>query len=112
MRKEIGLKPRILLVDDEPNVLSALARQLHPLYQVSLTPSPEEGLLLLEREGPFAVVLSDMRMPKMDGATFLKHVRERSPDTIRLLLTGHADLESAIAAVNEGQVFRFLTKPC
>ncbi|MGE5708101.1 MAG: response regulator [Bacteroidota bacterium] len=93
-------------------MLSALARQLHPLYQVSLTPSPEEGLVLLEREGPFSVVLSDMRMPKMDGATFLKHVRERSPDTVRLLLTGHADLESAIAAVNEGQVFRFLTKPC
>jgi DNA-binding NarL/FixJ family response regulator len=70
------------------------------------------GLEILKNKGPFAVVVSDMRMPGMDGATFLARVRVESPDSVRMLLTGYADVESAIAAVNEGQIFRFLAKPC
>jgi DNA-binding NarL/FixJ family response regulator len=70
------------------------------------------GLDILDREGPCAIVISDMRMPNMDGATFLGQVRLRYPDTIRVLLTGHSDIEAAIAAINEGQIFRFLNKPC
>lgn len=71
-----------------------------------------EGLKMLQVKAPMAVVLSDMRMPGMDGAAFLARVREVAPDTCRMLLTGHADVKAAIAAVNQGQIFRFLTKPC
>ncbi len=103
---------RILCVDDEPNVLEGLTRTLGFDFEVHTTESGKTGLVVLEREGPFPVVVSDMRMPEMDGATFLKHVREKAPDTTRVLLTGQADIDSAISAVNEGQIFRFLTKPC
>ena len=62
--------------------------------------------------GPFAVVVADMRMPGMDGVEFLQHVKEMSPDTVRIMLTGNADMQTAIDAVNKGNIFRFLTKPC
>lgn len=105
-------KPRILCVDDEPSVLEGLALQLRRLYDVRTATSPKAALEELSRSGPFQAVLSDMRMPGGSGADFLAQVRARWPGTIRLLLTGQADVESAIEAVNEGQVFRFLTKPC
>jgi response regulator RpfG family c-di-GMP phosphodiesterase len=85
---------------------------LHRNYRVSTATSGQAGLEIVKREPPPAVVMSDMRMPEMDGAAFLAQVREYAPNTVRLLLTGQADLNSAIAAVNQGQVFRFLTKPC
>ncbi|MEX2572082.1 MAG: HD domain-containing phosphohydrolase [Gemmatimonadota bacterium] len=105
--------PRVLLVDDEPNVLASLRRYLGRVFDVTAVSGPQEGLAAIEEadEG-FAVIVSDLKMPVMDGITFLTHARERSPDTVRVLLTGHADLHSAIAAVNEGSIFRFLTKPC
>lgn len=103
---------RILCVDDEANVLEGLRLHLERHYRVSTATSGVEALGLLDREGPYAVVISDMRMPAMDGAAFLGEVRQRFPGTVRLLLTGHADVNSAVAAVNEGQIFRFLTKPC
>lgn len=102
---------RVLFVDDEPNVLAGFERQLRKRYEMETAPSGAEGLVALARE-PFAVVVSDMRMPGMDGAQFLARARERHPDTVRLLLTGYADLRSAIEAVNQGHIFRFLTKPC
>lgn len=105
-------KPRILCVDDEPNVLEGLRLTLGRKHQVLIATSGAEGLEILEREGPVEVVLSDMRMPGMNGAEFLSRVREVAPDTTRMLLTGQTDLESAIDAVNRGQIFRFLTKPC
>lgn len=105
-------RPKVLCVDDEPNVLEGLKLHLRRHYDVQIASGGQMALELLEREGPFALVLSDMRMPGMDGATLLGQVRRRSPDTTRMLLTGQADLDSAIAAVNEGQLFRFLTKPC
>ena len=104
--------PRLLLVDDEPAVLDGLRRQLRRLYAVSVAVGAAQALEILENDGPFAVVVSDMRMPGMDGAAFLSEVRRRYPDTTRLLLTGQADTESAVSAVNDGQVFRFLIKPC
>jgi response regulator RpfG family c-di-GMP phosphodiesterase len=102
----------VLCVDDEPHVIGGLALQLRRSYDVTSAHSGAEGLDMLQRKGPFAVVLSDMRMPGMDGAAFLAHARQVAPEAIRILLTGQADLASAIAAVNEGQIFRFLTKPC
>ncbi|HRD66349.1 MAG TPA: response regulator [Candidatus Competibacter sp.] len=105
-------RPKVLCVDDEPNVLEGLKLHLRRHYEVQTAGGGQMALELLEREGPFAVVLSDMRMPGMNGAALLGQVRRRYPDTTRMLLTGQADLDSAIAVVNEGQLFRFLTKPC
>ena len=102
----------ILCVDDEPKVLEGLVLNLRRHYRVSTAGNGQAGLAVVDGSDPPAVVVSDMRMPEMDGAAFLSQVKERSPDTVRLLLTGQADLDSAIAAVNHGQVFRFLTKPC
>ena len=108
----ISMRPRILFVDDEPHVLDALRRQLRDSFIVQTAQSGAAGLALLESEDPFSVIVSDMQMPGMNGATFLRHARERSPDSVRLLLTGHADVDAAIDAVNDGHVFRFLRKPC
>ena len=105
-------RPRVLCVDDEPQVLEGLALNLRRHYEVHVAGSGAEGLQRLEQDGPFAVVLSDMRMPGMTGAVFLAHVRQRAPDSVRLLLTGHAELDAAIAAINTGHIFRFLAKPC
>jgi response regulator RpfG family c-di-GMP phosphodiesterase len=105
-------RPKILCVDDEPRVLDGLSLQLGRHYQVSTAPNGQAGLEVLSSKGPFAVVISDMRMPGMDGAVFLARVRLEAPDAVRMLLTGYSDVESAIAAVNEGQIFRFLAKPC
>lgn len=105
-------RPRILFVDDEPAVLEALAVNLYRAFDVVTATSGATGLEYLRAESDFAVVVSDMRMPKMDGATFLALALDASPDTTRILLTGHSDLEAAIKVVNHGQVFRFLTKPC
>ena len=104
--------PRLLCVDDEPNVLDGLARQLRRQFAITTATSGRAGLELIATADPFAVVVSDMRMPGMDGAAFLRRVREVAPDTTRVLLTGQADLDAAIAAVNEACIFRFLTKPC
>jgi CheY-like chemotaxis protein len=104
--------PRLLIVDDDPAVLEALALNLRRSFDVVTATSGADGLEYLQAESDFAVVVSDMRMPKMDGATFLAQAREVAPDAVRVLLTGQADLDAAIKAVNQGQIFRFLTKPC
>jgi response regulator RpfG family c-di-GMP phosphodiesterase len=103
---------RILFVDDEPNVLSAIKRQLANKFRIDTATAPQEALKAVAQNGSYAVVVSDLRMPVMDGIQFLSKVRDMSPDTIRMMLTGNADLNTAIKAVNEGSVFRFLTKPC
>lgn len=105
-------KLRILCIDDEPQILEGLLLHLRRHYEVSSATSGAEGLALLARHPDIAVVMSDMRMPGMDGATFLAEARQVAPDTVRLLLTGQADIASAISAINNGQIFRFLTKPC
>lgn len=102
---------RILCVDDESHVLDALARILRRQFDVTVAVGGEAGLAAMEGAEPFAVVMSDQRMPEMDGVTFLSRVRELAPDSVRILLTGYADTAAAIRAVNEGAVFRFLTKP-
>lgn len=105
-------RPRILCLDDEPALLEGVERSLRKRYDVITSTNGQQALEIMAARGPFAVVISDMRMPMMSGAVFLQRARELHPDTVRILLTGHSDMESAIAAVNNGQIFRFLTKPC
>jgi response regulator RpfG family c-di-GMP phosphodiesterase len=114
-RKEFDMadvRPRILCVDDEENVLEGLTRTLRSLYSVETAVGGTKGLEVLKSKGPFAVILSDLRMPNMTGVEFLYHARRFAPDTVRVLLTGQGDFEAAIGAVNDGNIFRFLTKPC
>ena len=103
---------KILFVDDEQTILKTIDRALQKKFNLSLAASAEEGLACIHNEGPFAVVVSDFQMPKMDGAAFLAEVSRISPDTVRIMLTGCAELETTIRAVNEGNIFRFLSKPC
>jgi response regulator RpfG family c-di-GMP phosphodiesterase len=106
------MSERILFVDDEPNVLEGIQRTLRKYVEIQTAPSGAEGLNLLRSMGPFALVVSDMRMPNMNGVQFLASVRERDPDTVRMILSGQSDLQATIAAVNEGHIYRFLNKPC
>lgn len=107
----LKVAPRILCVDDEPNILASLRRLFRSQgYQVLTAESGMEGLQKLENES-VDIVISDMRMPEMDGARFLECVRERWPDTLRLLLTGYADIQSILAAINRGEIYRYITKP-
>lgn len=102
----------ILCVDDEPRIVESLALHLRRDYQVLAANGGNSALQVLKDKGAPAVIISDMRMPGMDGATLLKHVKQLYPDTTRILLTGETGRDAAIAAVNEGQIFRFLAKPC
>lgn len=106
------MNEKILFVDDESSVLDGYRRILRQEFSMSTALSGEQGLATIKATGPYAVVISDMRMPGMNGAEFLAQVRQRAPESVRILLTGHADLDSAIDAVNRGNIFRFLTKPC
>lgn len=103
--------PVILCVDDEPNILSSLRRLFRPRgFQILVADSGKAGLAVLEAE-PVDLVISDMRMPEMDGAQFLEQVRQKWPDTVRLLLTGHSDVAAIIDAINRGEIYRYITKP-
>ncbi|MEQ1758701.1 MAG: HD domain-containing phosphohydrolase [Vicinamibacterales bacterium] len=109
---ETATQPVIICVDDEPQILAGLSLHLGRRFQVHTATSGTEALKVMASHPDAAVVMSDMRMPFMDGAHFLQRAREMAPDTVRLLLTGQSDLNSAIAAINQGHIFRFLTKPC
>lgn len=103
---------RILCVDDEPRVLEGLERTLFDYFEVTTESNPLRALDVLAAGPPFAVILSDMRMPVLDGAGLLARARALAPNTSRILLTGQAEVNSAVAAVNQGQILRFLWKPC
>ena len=104
--------PRVLCVNDDPNVLKALQLHLERFCTVEIASNGPEALEKMARSAPFAVVISDLHMPAMDGTTFLGLVRQRFGDSVRILLSGRADLKAAIAAVNEGRIFHFLVKLC
>lgn len=106
------MKPKILLVDDEENVLSAYGRVLRAKFALDTALGAEAAQACMSSQGPYAVVVSDMRMPGMDGVAFLAWAMEEHPDTVRIMLTGNADQGTAMEAVNKGAIFRFLTKPC
>ena len=103
---------KILLVDDDSNVLEGYQRSLSREFQLETALGGQEALALAAQNGPYAVVVSDMRMPGMDGIHVLTSIKARWPDTIRVMLTGNADVQTAIDAINEGNIFRFLNKPC
>jgi ActR/RegA family two-component response regulator len=103
---------KILLVDDDPLILEGHKRSLSREFLLETALGPVQALKLVTDNGPYALVVSDMRMPEMDGIHFLTQVKSVSPDTVRVMLTGYADIETAMSAINEGNIFRFLTKPC
>ncbi len=105
------MSEKVLFVDDNENVLSALRRQLRNKYDIYTALSAKEGIQIIQRDGPFAVVVSDLKMPEMDGLSFLKALRKHDPECMRIMLTGYADQSTAMAATNEGKVFRILNKP-
>ena len=102
---------KILFVDDDANLLASCERNLRRRFQVETAEGGQLGLDKLAAHGPYAVVVSDMQMPGMNGIQFLSAVKERAPDTVRIMLTGNADVEVATGVVNQGNIFRFLTKP-
>ncbi len=103
---------KILCVDDEASILSAYQRTLRKLVDIDIAEGGEDGLRALAAGGPYSVIISDMNMPGMNGIQFLAKARELAPDSVRMMLTGANDLGTAMSAVNEGNIFRFLTKPC
>lgn len=106
------ISEKILLIDDDRNIVQAIQRHLRKYFHIEVAISGDQGLLVLKSRGPFAVVVSDMKMAKMDGAQFLSRVKQLSPDTIRIILTGHANAQAISNAVNDAGVYRLLTKPC
>jgi response regulator RpfG family c-di-GMP phosphodiesterase len=106
------MKPKVLLVDDETNVLQAYTRVLRLRFALETAEGGEQALAMLGERGPYAVIVSDMRMPGMDGVELLSRAQVQFPDTVRVMLTGNADQHTAIEAVNQGAIFRFLNKPC
>lgn len=103
---------KILFVDDDENLLAAFQRNFRRRFVFDTAPGGPEGLELLRTAGPYAVIVADMRMPGMDGVEFLEQARPLAPGAVRIMLTGNADQQTAVDAVNRGQVFRFLNKPC
>lgn len=106
------MNEKVLLVDDDPNVLQAYKRRLRKRFDVETALCSEEGVTAVNFLGPFAVVISDMKMPRENGAEFLAKIFATEPDSVRIMLTGNADQQAAADAVNVGRVFRFLNKPC
>ncbi len=103
---------KVLVVDDDPRILESYQRVLRKRFSLDTAASGREALEMVSRYGPYAVVVSDMRMPEMSGLDLLMRIREQAPDTVRIMLTGNADQQTAVDAVNRGNVFRFLHKPC
>ena len=108
------MSDKILFVDDEPGVLEGYRRLLHKEFSVETAVGAQDGLTAIAaaQEDAYAVIVSDMRMPEMNGVQFLSRVRTISADSVRIALTGYADIQTASNAVNEGSIFRFLIKPC
>jgi response regulator RpfG family c-di-GMP phosphodiesterase len=103
---------KVLLVDDEEHVLHGYHRVLHRSFKLEVAMGGVQALQALEHHGPFAVIVADMRMPGMTGLDLLQEVMRLAPEPTRIMLTGNLDLQTAMDAVNQGRVFRFLTKPC
>jgi response regulator RpfG family c-di-GMP phosphodiesterase len=106
------MSTEILFVDDDPGILAGFQRSLRKDFKVDTAEGGAAALALIRSRSPYAVVVADMRMPGMNGVEFLVELEKTSPDTVRMMLTGNADQKTARDAVNQGHIFRFLTKPC
>lgn len=106
------MNKKVLFIDDEENILHAYKLALRKSFKVSTALGGEAGLEKLVADGPFAAVISDLKMPGMNGIEVLSRAKDIAPDTVRVMLTGFADMNTAIDAINNGNIFRFLTKPC
>jgi response regulator RpfG family c-di-GMP phosphodiesterase len=106
------MENKILFVDDDANILSGFRRQLHGKYTIHTADSGVNGLEAIKKDGPFDVVVSDYKMPSMTGSEFLENVRTTAPDTVRIMLSGQADMQELVDVINKGNIFRFLNKPC
>lgn len=106
------MNEKVLFVDDEPNVLQSIQRGLRKQFDVHTAEGGEAAIELLRNGDQFAVIVSDMRMPGMNGVELLSEAKKLCPDTVRMMLTGNADQQTAVDAVNHGDIFRFLNKPC
>ncbi|MEG4119377.1 SpoIIE family protein phosphatase [Microcoleus sp. N9_B4] len=111
MSRGDGSKLKLMVVDDEPDNLDLLYRTFRRDFQVYKADSALSALEVLDEQGEMAVIISDQRMPEMNGTEFLGKTVERFPDTIRILLTGYTDVEDLVEAINSGQVFKYITKP-
>jgi len=103
---------KVLLVDDDNNILAGYRRSLSREFLVETALGGRQALKLAAENGPYAVVMADMRMPEMVGLQLLNSIKAEWPDTVRIVLTGYADMDAAIQALNENTIFRFLNKPC
>ena len=104
---------KVLVVDDEESILKGIKLNLGRTFDITLAIGPNEALQAFKEDGPFEVVVSDMRMPGMDGATMLRTIKEANPEVMTILLTGHADFEfGGSQALQSGMLFRILNKPC
>ncbi|MEP0765697.1 MAG: response regulator [Fimbriimonadia bacterium] len=106
------MSDKVLCVDDDPSITDGYQRALRKRVSMDTANDGEQALQMLADSGPYAVIVSDLKMPGMDGVQLLSRAKEVSPETVRIMLTGFADLQTAIAAVDQGNVFRLLTKPC
>lgn len=106
------MSTRILFVDDDESILAAFQRTLRKQFEIEVAAGADLALAKLDSASPYAIVVADMQMPDRDGIELLKEIEQRSPDTVRMMLTGNADQKTAVQAVNEGHIFRFLNKPC
>ncbi len=106
------MKPKVLFVDDEPNIIHSYSRGLRKDWELVTALSGEEALQAIDQHGPFPVIVADFNMPRMDGIAFLARTITLSPESVRMMLTGEGDFHIATKAVNEGNIFRFITKPC
>lgn len=106
------MSEKVLFVDDDQNILASYQRVFRKQFVLHTANGGEEGLATIAAHGPFAVIVSDMQMPSMNGVKFLTRARKVAPESVRMILTGYADMQMAVEAVNEGHIFRFLTKPC
>lgn len=105
------MKPRILFVDDDKNILASFRSLLRKDFIIDIADHPIDGLRYFKENGPYPVVVSDLKMPDMNGLEFLSEIGRVNEDTIGIILTGHADINAAVTALNQGHVFRFLIKP-
>jgi len=103
---------RLLFVDDDERILAIFKKQFEKRYKIDLAKDPNEGLNFIKNNPSYSVIIADMRMPGMNGIEFLEKTKIISPDSIRIMLTGNAELDVAINAINKGNIFKFLTKPC